>query len=94
MSELTEFLLARIAEDEQTAKEAMSGSWQHDPSKVDDPVRVVRACAAKRRIVEQLHRALEDGSADYALGLTVAVQHLAAAYADHSGYRQEWADQS
>ena len=59
---LTEFLLARIAEDEKVARD-----WHHHPSKVEvhgggtgylgivNPERVLAECEAKRRIVE-LHR--------------------------------------
>jgi len=35
MSTLTEFLLARIAEDEQAANEATDGPWRYDPTKVN-----------------------------------------------------------
>lgn len=47
MSDLTKFLLARIAEDEAVAREATSGPWAHNPSKEwftdPDKLRAARA---------------------------------------------------
>lgn len=70
---ITEFLLARIAEDEATARKA-SADWyavdggglrygevgyETTPDLTIDPVRVLTECEAKRRIV-MLHREWED----------------------------------
>ena len=60
MSDLTDFLLARITEDEPVGRD-----WQHNRGKVEvigggdgylrlcDPARVLAECEAKRRIVER-----------------------------------------
>ena len=117
---ITEFLEARIAEDETVAREATTGPWTYqdyahvgsydfahvfapdpdDSSAVlgvslgtlredaahiarHDPARVLAECAAKRAII-----ALDE----YAEGSywdTLAT--LAAVYASHPDYRQEWA---
>lgn len=130
---LTEFLLARIAEDEQRAAYAESrdgnlsdhdtagwwlGHYQHYTR--HDPARVLRECEAKRRIVEQLQRhgrLVEGNAAKHAEAsrggldnqeqitalrthgwelrgrldaLQMVVDSLAAVYADHPDYRDEW----
>jgi uncharacterized protein DUF6221 len=56
MSDLAEFLLARIAEDEEAVRGISSGSG--DPDFYWGPDRVRGECAARRRIVE-LHRAID-----------------------------------
>lgn len=68
MNDITEFLLARIAEDEERAshaKWAMQGEWfTTADDKIDEyvqglpPARVLAECEAKRRIVEN-YRNLE-----------------------------------
>lgn len=76
---ITEFLLARIAEDEDRAK--MARGWQtgsrHEGQPLDwsihmdrwSPDRVLAECETKRRIVE-LHRAANgDGACDLCGGL-------------------------
>lgn len=105
MSDLSEFLLARIADDELVAKRV-----REDDATVTRMVfgvpffkRLEAECEAKRRIVQ--HRALFDEAArvraisdpdgaqqarDTRLGLDIAVQLLALPYADHSDYRDEW----
>jgi hypothetical protein len=93
---LTEFLTARIAEDElQTQGMAEDiGQWMGD--------RWVAECEAKRRIVE-LHMAHEERVA-FALSADLSPDHadqrrkathevlraLALPYADHPDYRDEW----
>ena len=60
-----------------------------------DPARVLAECAAKRAIIEACER-LEDqrlDSNDWSMDLTseVILGPLAAVYADHADYQQEWA---
>ena len=77
---LTEFLLARIAEDEAAARRvAVVGSCEPGYR----PARVLAECEAKRRIVKTAEGGLTSSSA--------AVQFLAAVYSDHPDYRAEWA---
>lgn len=108
MSELTEFLLARIAEDEGVARAATLGhdgrpvdafDWDYGPGSERDmttaqdeahrtwsPWRALAECEAKGRIVGQASNVEWGGYAvrDVILG------HLAAVYADHPDYREEW----
>ena len=101
---LTEFLLARIAEDRRTATEAqwaMQNQWYPAEPDADDrhvarwsPVRVMAECEAKRRIVERLLFVQEGDTTEHAWheqGLFEAVGFLALPYADHPDYQQEWA---
>jgi inosine/xanthosine triphosphate pyrophosphatase family protein len=81
---ITEFLEARIADDEGLATEALPG----EPSVWGargwyDPARVLAECAAKRAIIELTANC--DGYTQEAMRRT-----LAAAYSDHPDYRQEW----
>lgn len=104
MTDLATWLLERIAEDEAAARNA--GWWSHVAAVGSlaavghhGPTRVLAECEAKRRIIteavpdiEQL-QTLADGEwgpagedePDRLLRL------LALPYADHDGYRQEWA---
>ena len=104
---LTDFLLARIAEDEDVARsvpEVEPASWapiwtslrsgktsvcDHGPrgSVEMQPARVLAECEAKRRIVESVQAALPRGTSG--LGPSVLMR-LAAVYADHPDYRDEW----
>lgn len=95
---ITEFLLARIAEDEAEAAKAGSFTPWDRPFERDDyghllvqPGRVLAECDAKRRIVEVAEgwRWERDGmgpdpKSDEVLRL------LAQPYADHPDYREEW----
>lgn len=85
---ITEFLEARIAEDETVARDAIANGegaldWADDGDPTDihiarhDPARVLAECAAKRAVIV------------YSPPKTL--QHLAAIYADHPDYQQEWA---
>lgn len=69
---LTEFLLARIAEDEEAARHSLAGDLDHLPSVttrsgdvihlgITNPARVLAECEAKRRIVEDEHGDGRDG---------------------------------
>lgn len=83
---LTEFLLERIAEDEELA--------HPDRRKLDEPAevwwadRMLADCAAKRKFVElALQVRLDRTTADALLG---ACKTLAKAYSDHPDYKEEW----
>ncbi|GAW54726.1 DUF6221 family protein [Nocardioides sp. PD653] len=94
---ITEFLLARIAEDEAVAtghdRHNKSAPWAHYhlASRFNGP-RVLAECQAKRRIVESL--IAHEGSGDTAAGsrwaLTEVVKAFAAVYADHPDYDPAW----
>jgi hypothetical protein len=106
---LTEFLLARIAEDEEVARQPdlmWPSSWTakfrdyealRETKPRDyavgryctqfDPARVLAECEAKRRIVEEL---TEDCAWDGTLGAQSILQLLAAPYADHPDFDQDW----
>ena len=125
---ITDFLLARIAEDEAAAKAAAAhgrwpsgdwwaeGSWwlegvemlcvgkgstgadviayaYAEPERAHiarhDPARVLAECEAKRRIVELFPDAAQDGDGWNDAGYSV-LRDLAAVYADHPDYREEW----
>lgn len=86
---LTEFLTARIKEDEQMAN-------LRDRAKYGPPIRALRETEAKRRIVEA-SRSYHEGDQnpgpddpDGGWALSIALRALAAVYADHPDYRDEW----
>jgi hypothetical protein len=84
---ITEFLEARIADDEGLATEALPG----EPSVWGargwyDPARVLAECAAKRAIIET-----QPVSKIAALPNPFILRALAAVYSGHPDYRQEWA---
>ena len=54
-----------------------------------DPARVLAECEAKRRIVELFPDAAQDGDGWNDAGYSV-LRDLAAVYADHPDYREEW----
>jgi hypothetical protein len=99
MTTLTEFLLARIAEDEAVARAARPHEYlptrdgrnlttidAGDSARVGiTSGRVLAECEAKRRIVnlDDLDGAGEDGHIH-------AVRCLASVYADHPDFREEW----
>jgi len=96
---LTEFLLARIAEDEAAVAGLMSGDG--DPEFFWGPDRIRAECEAKRRIVEiaasveETERALDIGSSEWAIGRASnnaedILRALALPYADHPDWREEW----
>lgn len=94
---LADFLLARIAEDEEDVTNA-----RYDPSDhwwLPDaayPKRLLAECEAKRRIVERgrLTEAWIPTTDERSIGAINAnrftLQHLALPYADHPDYREEW----
>lgn len=106
MSELADFLLARIAEDEAVARQAVdywsgdaASQPEYDHITLHDPARVLAECEAKRRIVERyldVKAYVDRGNYDvdeYAAelsGLETALEFLTAPHADHPDYREEW----
>jgi|SRR5450756_2472930 len=103
MNELTDFLLARIAEDEEMAGSGwgrpVPGRWcrSDEGRSILTPQAILAECESKRRIVmefEQVH-------ADYRIaptpmmegqrfGLAKAVAALAEVYTDHPDYQEDW----
>jgi len=81
---LTEFLLARIAEDEEMARIDTMGD--HIPLDCWPPDRVLAECEAKRRIVEgmQPYGLIDDINSSEILPL------LALPYDQHPDYQEEW----
>lgn len=118
---LTDFLLARIDEDEEQARRGGDpvgwvtfrqsdgslgytavGSWTEEGWLVDgrlvqdehatafyDPTRVLAECESKRRIIEAAANIIEPDPARRA-ALEFVISQLAAVYADHPDYRDEW----
>jgi hypothetical protein len=88
---LTDFLLARIAQDERAARKLAETDRRPALSlatTINHPERLLAECAAKRAIVERAALANE-GNDRLCLGDTVLTE-LAAIYADHDDYRDEW----
>lgn len=93
---LTEFLLARIAEDEAVARvevQRLAGAARRGGKRTAR--RRWAECEAKRRIVdtfeareEQAHES--NAIAAHATGLRIAMKILALVYADHPDYDEEW----
>ena len=79
-----EFLLARIAEDEQRTNQLIQTMW----STTQATDRILAECYAKREVVgwlEHLHTERLGG-----LAPLFCLQHLASVYSDHPDYREEW----
>ena len=99
---LTEFLLARIGEDEETARtmaQIFGGVDRH--SGLGSPARVLAECESKRRIVE--HHTPDRGGEEFPLCAIctevgpeaqgwpcLTLRALALPYASHPDYQQEW----
>ena len=85
---ITEFLLARIAEDEAGARAVVGDRNAWDTPEWDasrwSPWRVLDECEAKRRIVDDVQCGWFDTD------LAGACKHLAAVYSDHPDYDEEW----
>ena len=95
---ITEFLLARIAEDEEQAHRSV-GPTSEDWRIVREwregvAARVLAECQAKRAIVGMLAVGWPQADDRYTLGwqdaVTITLRKLAATYSDHPDYRQEW----
>ena len=87
---IVEFLLARIAEDEDLAKVYAEGLY--------DSARVLAECAAKRWVLDTLRSyepdtewRTEPDMGKRGNNAAGAVRQLAAVYAEHEDYREEWA---
>lgn len=102
MSNLTEFLLARIAEDERRNVHAIECpyglSGGVDDCECWEGARNRRDVEAKRRIVAKAERAdiafshqINPATSTATFALTEVLQWLALPYADHPDYREEWA---
>lgn len=82
---LTQFLRARIAEDEATAR--VANDWNFTAE-----ARVLAECEAKRRIVESAEFVRDTPSIhdDARTFMSNVLRRLAAVYAEHPDYREEW----
>lgn len=105
MASLTEFLLARIAEDEAVARgSAVDDLAPGEPLEYElrderqfetlciPARRVLAECEAKRQIAESAEPAgpRNDFSRGWDVGASFAVQYLAQVYVDHPDFREEW----
>jgi len=100
---ITEFLEARIAEDEARASSGWArlgdSRWETTECGQDflTPSAVLAECAAKRAIVAEWEYPAtfqtygSEVDAGYLIATDKAVRALAAIYKDHSDYREEWA---
>lgn len=100
---IKEFLEARIAEDEARASSGWSrlgnARWEttNEGQDILTPSAVLAECAAKRAIIEDWEDpagqwlGASDVDAGHILATDYAVRALAAIYADHPAYQQEWA---
>ena len=100
---ITEFLEARIAEDEYDANRELL--WGTTQTLTRMNARIVDECAAKRAIIKSYQscvyaEAATDITKEFGVKLTVsgmvkglelAIKSLAATYRDHADYREEWA---
>ena len=95
MSDLTEFLLTRIAEDERHARKLAETDRRPVLSlatTINHPQRLLAEAKAKRAIVAE-HAPVDPCDAHDAAFKTVActtLLALAAIYSDHPEYREEW----
>lgn len=88
--EIDEFLLARIAEDEDKARAPLSDNWWQSIH----PDRVLAECDSKRRIVsrcEPLDPSLFAGDVTgWNRERSMMLWLLSLPYADHPDYREDW----
>lgn len=84
---VTEFLLARIAEDESKAWDILGDLSVHIDETLTTPTRVIAECDAKRAQIEHLVGFMEG---DYAPWNEDQLMIMAAVYSDHADYRPEW----
>ena len=89
---LTDFLLARIADDE-AATRILDCNCGEGVAEVDPlpgcPDRVLAECEAKRTLVMTFEGHL-DGGDGYAAAAVIALEALALPYADHPDYNPDW----
>jgi hypothetical protein len=88
---ITDFLEARIAEDEERAEYVLKwGDW----GGLFKPPRVLAECAAKRAIIAASREDYEDSLTrnDDTIELgTIALYALASVYSSHPDYQHKWA---
>jgi hypothetical protein len=77
---LTEFLLARIAEDEEWARSVAPPGWEVARTRAE--------CDSKRRLVE-FFDAMTSSPYHREIG-RITLRTLSLPYADHPDYRPEW----
>lgn len=97
MSELAEFLLARLDEDERSVRSgwhregATDQRWWGTPLQ---PSRILAEVEGKRRVVKRYRwyacSVNGDREAGYLEGLAFALRHLVQPYAAHPDFRKEW----
>jgi hypothetical protein len=102
---VTDFFLARIAEDEAVARAYRDGNSWGNPYAGDgdgpdvaysnrfDETRVLAQCAAMRKIVEMFQTArpaLGEWESDYASAAYDAVRALASIWSDHPQFDPAW----
>ena len=101
MSDLVEFLRARLDEDERRARLALNAGdgfldaepaefWYDSEGRSWLPGRVLAEVEAKRRIIERDWSDLDDGWYDGWYVQADTLKLLALPYADHLDYREEW----
>lgn len=102
--DLRDFLLARVAERESTARDMQDQErlgrpfFRLDPSvggsgirELIDPTRILAECEAKRRIVEHETKPyLHEGRQVATFRWTPILRYLAAAYSAHPDYDGRW----
>lgn len=92
MTDLAEWLLTQIAEDEATARDSDAAPWRDHVHDLDvsgwfDPDRVLAECESKRRIIDWADAEALDPFGDQRMQL---LRLLALPYADRDGYLEEW----
>lgn len=95
---LTEFLLARIEEDEGAARSVASDDGWYDDASAGlhharwTTARVLAECEAKRRIVERYsdNASSPDFQGGYESGIEDALRALALPHAGHPDYDEAW----
>lgn len=91
MGDLVSFLLARIEEDEQAGAAPAESSGTAPGGTRLAPARARAAADAKRQMVEEHRQLLARGAGGQPLAASEYVlRTLAAAYAHHPDYRDEW----
>lgn len=86
MSELVDFLLARIAEEEANAADCGGATGCHVPDALVD--HNIKQCDAKRMIVKRMGPRVHE---HWPTNGGWVLSALALPYADHPDYRREWA---
>lgn len=92
---ITEFLEARISEDQARAEAELGAEWYTEDAWPDEcSRRMLAECAAKRAILAECRPGtlddLDSGEDDQPAPMWVA-RALASVYKDHPDYQQEWA---